>query len=81
MKRDNKSNLERLVTGCIAMLFTVQQCTSEAVSEAAMEHALDSALRHLMPGGANEEGANNEGYAAVAENIKTLKSRLGSNRG
>ncbi|GAX80922.1 hypothetical protein CEUSTIGMA_g8357.t1 [Chlamydomonas eustigma] len=68
------SGVQRLVTGCIATLFTLQQCTSEAVSPAVVEAAMDAALRLLAP----HAVASPEGFAAVSEHIKSLRSQLAS---
>lgn len=42
-------NILRLVTSCIAMLFTVQHCATDAVSTPVAQAALDSALHLLSP--------------------------------
>ena len=62
----------RLVTHCIAALFTLQQCTSDAVSPPVVEVALDAALRLLQPHAA----ANAEGFAAVTRHVLALKGLL-----
>ncbi len=66
------AGVQRLVTGCVATLLTLQQCTSDAVSPAVVEAALDAALRLLAP----HARANPEAFAAVSEHVKSLRTLL-----
>lgn len=70
----HSSPITRLVTSCVAMLLTMQQCTGEAVSGAVSEHALESAVRMLQPSTAS----NQDKYSRIAEQVQMLKAQLAS---
>jgi len=66
--------LDRVITGCVGVLFSVQRCIEGVPSGPTVEQALDIAVRSIQP----RARANQAIYADIAENVRMLKGHLSS---